>query len=73
MTNLMLKTKGQRVFHPYETKQEAIEAGKMLNFSTCLSLGVTDRQTWLELLRNDEIPRFYVETEEGLIVCEPEF
>ena len=72
MTKLILKTKGQRVFHEYDSIEEAISAGKMLNFTTAMTLGVSDHQTWLEMLRNDEIPRFYIEGKTGM-ECVPQF
>jgi hypothetical protein len=73
MTKLILKTQSQRVFHEYDSLSEAISAGKMLNFTTAMTLGVSDHQTWLEMLVTDEMPRFYIESETGLIVCMPEF
>jgi hypothetical protein len=68
----MIKTKGAKVFHPYDSIEEAISAGKMLNFTTALSLNVSDHTTWIQMLRNDEIPRFYIEGKTGM-ECVPEF
>jgi len=73
MTKLLLKTTGKRAFHEYDSLEDAVSAGKILNLKICMSIGVTDCQTWIDMCFNDEMPRFYIETEKGFIACNPEF
>ena len=72
MTKLILKTQSQRPFHEYDTIDEAVSAGKMLNFTIAMSLNVANRISWIEMCINDEIPRFYIEGQTGM-ECVPEF